>query len=293
MLRPFPLILLIECLLLAGCEDSLIDPFASGKHFTVYGYLNAFDIDHSVRVIAVRRSPENITSSAVPHAEIDAVVTSMDLTTNAPVRWTHSLQQLDDGTYGHIFNARFVVREGHRYRLVIRRSDGAESTAETTVPYLGPPVGEPARITADSVTQALVWPDAGVPDKIVVVYCAKPVGSFSCDPIEIDYGRAGRRTPNGWKVTVNLKRDLDFVRQQLGVDSLLPLELSTVEMEFTSLDEDWKAPVGEFDPDVFGQPGALTNVENGFGFWGSVARGVSTWTPDTAALDALGYVPPE
>lgn len=291
-MRLFPWTLVIGWLLLAGCEDPMIDPFTTGRHYTVYGYLNAFDNEHFVRVIPVRRSPEEISRPADPHAALDAVVTSTDLASGATVAWNHTLRQLDDGSYGHVFTSRFVVRLGHTYRLVIHRSDGAESIAETTVPNLGSPTVEPARVTPDSVTQVVRWPGAGVPDHIEVAYCAKPVGSLSCEEIVIDYGRSGRKTSGGWEVEVALGRDLRFVRQQQGFEDTLAVELSTVEMRFTSLDQAWQAPVGSFDPYVFAQPGALTNVENGFGFWGSVARSTYAWTPDPEVLDALGHVSP-
>ena len=283
---------LAAALFLAGCEDPFIDPFVEGKHFTVYGYLNSFEIDHFVRVVAVRRTPEDIPAPDAPHADIDAVVTSTNLTTNVTTRWTHTLQELDDGTYGHVFTSRFVVREGHRYRLVVQRSDGAESVAETTVPNLQAPIAMPAQITSDSITQVLVWPDAGVPERIELVYCAKPVGGFGCDDVLIDYGRTGKKTSSGWEVPIALGRDLLFVRRQLGFADEVVLELSNIDVRFTSLDSEWDAPQGEFDPEVFGQPGALTNVENGFGFWGSLARSIRSWTPDPEALRALGYVPP-
>jgi hypothetical protein len=142
------------------------------------------------------------------------------------------------------------------------------------------------------VTQVVTWPDAGVPEAVEIAYCAKPVGAFSCNDILIDYGRKGARTSEGWAMEVDLGRDLLFVRQQLGVPESVVLELSNLELRFTSLDQEWTAPQGAFDPDVFAQPGALDNVENGFGFWGSVARSIYSWTPDAEALDAMGYVPP-
>jgi hypothetical protein len=292
MMRWLTLIPACVCILLSGCEDPFIDPFVEGQHYTVYGYLNAFDVDHAVRVVPVRRSPEDIPEPDAPHADIDAAVTSTDLTSNVTIRWVHTLQQFEDGTHGHVYTSRFVVRQGHTYRLVVERSDGAASIAETTVPNLGPPVASPARIRPDSVTQVLTWKDAGVPENIEVAYCAKPVGAFSCTDIVIDYGRKGEKAAEGWAVPVELGKDLLFVRQQMGFAESLVLELSNVEMRYTSLDQKWDAPQGTFDPEVFGQPDALNNVENGFGFWGSVARSIYSWTPDREALEALGYVPP-
>lgn len=284
--------LLTVVLLLAGCEDPFIDPFVSGKHFTVYGYLNAFDVDHFVRVVPVRRTPEQIDNPNVPQAEIDAVVTSTDLSTNTEIRWTHTLQQFDDGTYGHVFSSRFVVHPGRRYRLTVRRSDGAESTAETTVPNLPEPEVDPATVTADSVSQVLHWIGAGTPQSIEVVYCAKPIGQISCSGIPINYGRAGHRTSDGWDVPVKLSRDLPFVRQRLAYPDTVILVLADVEMRFTSLDRYWVVPPEPIDPELFAQPAALNNVENGFGYWGSVARTNHSWIPDRRALESLGYVPP-
>jgi hypothetical protein len=277
--------------MVAGCDDPLIDPFVEGKHFTVYGYLNAFDNEHFVRVVAVRRSPESIPTTGSPHAELDGVVTTTDLTTGVEQRWVHTLRKLDDGNYGHLFTAAFVVRKGHEYEMVVTRSDGATTVARTRVPNLKQMEVEPAVVVGDSTFQTITWVGASTPERIVVNYCAKRVEVFRCEPVNIDYGRSGRRTEDGWAVDILLSKDLAVLRQQMGVEDSVQLELAPLDLLFTVLDDQWVLPEGSFDPEEFAQPDALTNVENGFGFWGSMSRSTGTWMPEADALAVSGYVP--
>lgn len=277
----------------SGCDGPTIDPFIEGRHFTLYGFLHEFDNEHFVRVIAVRRSPEDIPTPTSPHAEIDGRVTSTNLTTGAQHVWSHSLVQFEDGRYGHVFRATFVVRKGHTYELVVERSDGVKSIAQTTVPNLNDWQVAPAEIRDDTTSQTITWMGVGTPDDISISYCAKPVGALRCPSIVVPYGRSGRRIEEGWEVDVQLSRDLQFVRQQLGVDETLTLELASMDMLFTALDENWVLPEEPFDAEEFAQPGALTNVENGFGFWGSISRSGASWIPDAEALAVSGFVPPQ
>jgi len=200
--------------------------------------------------------------------------------------------KLEDGRFGHVFRAAFVVRKGREYELVVERSDGAKSIARTTVPNLKDWEVAPAEITHDTTSQTITWMGVGTPEDISISYCAKPVGALRCPSIVVPYGRRGRRTEEGWEVEIQLSKDLLFVRQQLGVGEGLLLELSTMDMLFTALDENWILPEEPFDPEEFAQPDALTNVENGFGFWGSISRSGASWIPDAEALAVSGFVPP-
>jgi hypothetical protein len=274
-----------------GCDDAFTDPFVEGRHFTIYGFLNAFDVEHFVRVSAVRRFPEDIQTPSSHHAEIDARVTSTDLSTGQQHLWSHRLSQFADGSYGHVFSAAFLVHKGHRYELVVTRSDEAVSTAETTVPSLRNWSVAPTEIQGDTTTQIITWPGVSTPDDIDILYCAKPTGNLACSLVIVPYGRRGRRTEEGWEVKILLSRDLLFVRQQGGFGDAILLELAPVEMRFTALDEKWILPEGQFAPTELAQPDALTNVENGFGFWGSVSRSSANWTPEPEALAVSGFVP--
>ncbi len=62
-------------------------------------------------------------------------------------------------------------------------------------------------------------------------------------------------------------------------------------MEFTALaaDSAWAPPGGVFDPDVLVVPGALSNVENGYGFIGA-GEGIRVqWIPSVNARLVAGY----
>ena len=240
----------------------MIDPFVKGRHFTVFGFLNQVDDEHYVRVVAVRRFPEDIPTPSSPHAELDGRVTSTNLTTGEQHVWSHRLARLDDGSYGHVFRASFAVYKGHSYELVVTRSDGVESVARTTVPKLTDWRVDPAEILDARATQTITWMGASTPDNISVSYCVRLIGALSCNVIVVPYDRQGRRTEEGWEVEVQLSRDLLFVRQQLGVGEAVQLELSVTEMLFTALDDKWILPEVPFDPEEFAQPDALANVEN-------------------------------
>lgn len=276
----------------AGCDDPFIDPFVEGRHFTVYGYLNESDNEHFVRVVAVRRFPEDIPRLSSPHAELDGRVTSTDLTTGEHHVWRHQLVELDDGNYGHVFRAAFIVRKGHEYQLVVTRSDGAQSRARTRVPRLSSWRTEEPVVQGDTTSQVLTWMGVSTPDEISVWYCARPVGALACQRVAVPYGRKGRRTEEGWAVNVELSRDLLFVRQTMGFGEDVVPELTFIEMRLTALDDQWVLPESPVDPNEFAQPGALSNVENGFGFWGSIAGSQASWVPDREVLAVSGYVPP-
>ena len=136
----------------AACDDPFIDPFDNDDHFfSIYGFIDVLTEQHVVRVIAVARTPEHIEDPDA--ASIDASVTSTNLSTGLSQLWTHSVEQLDDGLYAHIFRASFLVQPQHSYRLRVRRSDGATTTAETTVPLLRDPTlfeRHPINVASDS-----------------------------------------------------------------------------------------------------------------------------------------------
>ena len=251
-------------LIVSGCDSPSIDPFVTGSHFTVWGYISPFADTHFVRVIPVRRFPEEIVQPGDRHAEIDARVTSTDVARGHTRQWQHSLRRLDDGTYGHIFYSAFVVRSGGRYRLTVTRSDGMESVAETVVPSDHEVEILPAEVVDDRVIQIIRWKDVPTLENTDIIYCAAPIGIRACYDGEdgagliIGYGRKGARVGNDWEITVDLSRDFDFLRQINGLAPDLPLGLYTLHMRVIVLDAGWRVLL---DPTEFAQPGALDNVE--------------------------------
>jgi hypothetical protein len=98
--------------------------------------------------------------------------------------------------------------------------------------------------------------------------------------VRVPYGRSGERTADGWKITVNLQDDAVEMRRVLGLspDDALPL-LHAITVSIRALDDAWDPPEGNFDPEVLAQPGVLSNVEKGYGFWGGIGTYIYTWAP--------------
>ncbi len=295
-------LILTACLVLAvaACDDAFIDPFDNDqRYFTIYGFIDEIKnfepgAEHTVRVIPLTRFAERITSPTDDQATIDAVVLSTDVLTGETHPWDHTLEPLDDGTYAHIFRTRFFVRSGGTYRLDVRRSDGTTATAETTTPRL--PTSVPQRKAIEEspdavITQAVYLPELASPWEILIIYhvvfATKPHGV----DVRIPYGRSGERTDDGgWRFTLNLSEDVPRVRETNAQTNKVevPLSLTAMGLLIKILDANWDPPEGVFDPEVLAQPGTLSNVDNGYGFWGSIGLYQRNWTVDPDIAERLG-----
>ncbi len=287
-------------LLSPGCSDTIIDPFENdGHYYTIYGFLDVRETNHEIRVIPVTRRSALVESISDPNATIDAVVYTTDLNTGERIQWNHSLSSLENGTLGHVFRATFLVHQQHIYRLEVIRSDGITATAETTVPYIGTPtlfeLG-PEVFSADSseVYQDIHIPQISSPWQMEVAYLWGAVArNFRTD---VAYGRAGERSPDGgWNVRVHISNDQPAVRTNImetfaqgQFDPNSSVGLHSMGIRVHMLDENWDPPNGIFDPEQLAIPGTLSNVTNGYGFFGSVGVYQQLWNIEHLSL-ALGY----
>lgn len=271
--------------LLLGCEEE-VNPFIEeDRHFTLYGYLDTATDTQFVRVIALRRS-----LVAEAPGPLDARVTLTPLPTGTPVVLRDSLVQFRDGSDGHVFYAPLRVFPGWTYRLQIERSDGALTTAETTVPIApGAAIGNPV-FFAGGFIQPVQWSRIDtVPYRLEVWYRfqgAAPNQRFREAVVTYGAEAIGRLRNDLWEVTVRLSEDRDEVARQLGG---IEFPLLGVGMRLTMPDDAWRAPGGAFDPDLLVQPGAFTNVTGGFGFLGAVNQYTVEWVLDATTVRALGY----
>lgn len=286
--------------LLSACDETLIDPFKAGdKYFTVYGFIDQLETRHSLRVIPVTRSGEVIRSPSDPDAKLDALVYTIDDLTGKRIRWDHHLIPFENGTYGHVFTADFVVFAQRKYRLEIIRGDGKMTTAETRVPYIPDPalfIRGPEVFSADSSTihQDIRIPQIASPWGIQAVYGWRrgPDGRR----VFVDYGRPGGPTDDGgWQLRLNISEDQISVRQDLEQainDQLIrPTDLiwlASAGLQIRVLDQNWDPPDGIFDPEVLAQPGALSNVQNGYGLFGSIGLYIQEWNVEHLSM-SLGY----
>jgi hypothetical protein len=275
---------ILLALVVAGCNDTVIDPFQNeSQYFTVYGYLDEQRTDQAIRVIPVTRRNATILDPSDPNASIDAVVTTTELVSGQVTRWRHNLELLTDGTYAHIFRTSFNIRAGRSYRLDIVRNDGKMTTAETHVPNFSSrrvSVGERRMDSEGFVVQDVVLPSVPSPWDIKVIY------RFPF-PVYLPYGRvgeperpegteSGENTPADWRFTIQIDRDIDRLAQILETDPG-SVAWSSMGVQIQLLDDKWTPPLDIFDPEILSQPGALSNVDNGYGFFGSVALLQDIW----------------
>lgn len=286
--------LALTCILVTGCDDAFIDPFSNdGKYFTVYGFLdqaNNFEGGiQSLRVIPVTRQAALITDSNVDQATIDARVFTIDQSSGQELEWNYELLQLADGTYGHIFTRQLFVQASRRYRLEVRRSDGIVTYAETETPAVTNIV--PVRSTAvvnevenaRSIEQTITLPRVKAAWEIEMIYRLGDASCIGAGIYRIPYGRTGTGTGSDWVFTANISDDLSTITDQIGSNALT---LCSLGLQAQVLNEGWDFPEGEFDPNELATPGTLTNVVNGYGFFGSIALLQSDW-PIESDLHAL------
>lgn len=291
------LILLFPILL--GC-DSSVDPFVGGAPpFTMWGIINAGADTQKVRVFPIEDEP-----GINRPGDIDAKVVSTDLTTGEERMWNRREVVYEDGDVGQIFWSAFRPEHGHRYHVEVIRSDGAASHATVTVPegievsvdtrtpHAQVPVtvtgeaphifGAEMRYEATNVPPLKAWPEG------------RPVHPTVFFPVAVSYDGKGVRSQDGWEFVVDMLADVKIVRSEFERNCLVTegnpnIALRRVEFRVIAADDAWIPPGGTFDPDVLVEPGAFSNVENGYGFIAAGEIVSVRWTPVRELRDLLGF----
>ena len=212
-----------------------------------------------------------------------------------------------DSTFGHVFASNFRPVVGETYEIEVRRPDGAVSRARARVPHVNKPVVGAYRIQGDSVFQIVHWPGVTeAPAEILSVYrldsdIFKPEIQIPAAPVF--HTNEGRATDQGWEIEINLNNDVADVRAYI-VDNLpvysnlptledeanFPLGLVDVRMRVTVRDSAWTFVSPDANISRIAQPGAISNVENGFGFFGALGTEVDTWLlEDPETLRIAGF----
>ena len=277
--------------LTSGCEEAFIDPFNNdSKYFTVYGFLDEsknFQVGatQDVRVIAVTRNAENIDSPSSPQADLDGRVFLTDISLEQTRELTHRLAEIQPGEFGHIFSTRIFIQPGRRYRLEIVREDGITATAETTIPNTSSIlVDQTSPLQAgNEITQDILLAGASNIWSADMVYHISGGGCFNSTRYIIPYGRQGNSTEQGWALSVNITEDLAQIQSQLQSTNLTVCAMG---IRAKVMDDQWVLPDGELNLEEISLPENLTNVENGYGFFGAAGLFQSDWALDPA-LEAL------
>ncbi len=304
LLHPFfesvPLAFLLLALFTGCAGDTFIDPFDNeARYYTVYGYLDEVNRDHAFRVIPLTRTIPTIEAREEGEA-LDAVLRVINLSTGAVATGRYALERLSDDTFAHVFHVNQVVWQGDAFRVEVERSDGTQVWAETTVPEVHPtndaPRFSPVVEADGEIVQDIILPRMTSPWGIELWYFV------ACDqravPIRIPYGRSGERVEEGWRFTAHLSRDTPAVRMQaeaLGcpgperLEGPVPPPLIKMGIRIKKLDATWEPPNDRFSPDLFAHPTAFSNIENGYGFFGSAALYAFDWEIPDDLPGRLGY----
>ncbi len=289
-------LLLLAVSFLTSCDQSIDPVIGEDRPFTIWGYLDAHADTQRVRVFSIEER------LGVDRAgPIDATVTSTNLTTGEVHTWIDREITYSDSSVGHVFEAAFSARYEERYRLSVLRSDGAESSAEVTIP---PPVeveltdernrvivpvqihGKPPNLVDVSVTyDAITLPPAN----------PWPPGSATPPavrlPVAVSYSGKEEPTENGWLYELNLRDDFALVQEQFELSCLSRdhIALRRIYFQFLAADEQWDPPNSSFDPNLLIEPGTFSNVENGYGFFGGGYTVSTHWIPTEIILRNIGY----
>lgn len=264
-------------LVLAACDNSF-EPINEEPtdFFAIFGFLDTAADTQFVRVSPLRETLE-------PSGDLAARVSSFLIGTGEEVAWQDSLVVLDDGEAGLLFYAQLPVEPGDSYRLEVRGDDGEVTRALTQVPLrvrLDP--GPVTMDFNDRLAQQVTLVDLQrVPRSMNILYRVTPPGATDTVTVRLPLF-VFSSSSGSIVVRVPLETDREEVLSRLQVpqhDSTVVLHSLGLEIE--QLSGEWETP------------GAPVNIENGFGFFGSVARYVETWTLEAADIRQLGYTPPE
>lgn len=291
-MRFLVLAIVMICTLVA-CEDSVSPILESDRQFTIFGTLD-MDLDTQyVRVIPIRPQLETEGDT------LNVSVRTIDMETQAVTTWRDSVYVFDNGKIGHIFYAPLRVRAGKAYRLEVTPADGdLVTSAETVVPSepsvtVFPEQMEWVFTTRLFARQRIVWEGLErAPHDLEQWYRFLRISDFSYTDVKLSYDPVNRAVPGEvgqWEVDIDLVRDRDSLVTETETGPSAPL--AGVGLRITLLDDAFIPPGEDFDPEVLAQPGTLSNVENGFGFLGSVGRFSVEWLLADTTIRALGLTP--
>ncbi len=308
----FSLSVLLAAFLLAGCDETSVLPFAEHEnYFTVFGYLDAASDSQMVRVIPIRLKLDRPGASD----EIDGEVYLHALDTGTTRRWSLMEEtyndgsqglRFDDGSFGFVFLGRMRPVPGQMYELEVRRKDGKTTRARTTVPVVPAPTVEAPREEGGAIHQTVVVPGmTTAPAHLRLTFRVfsplfdrqpgKPVS------VSLSHDGEGEATAAGWRLNVNLTQDARAVRAFIAANltqfstipavedvATFPLTLQDLRLSAGVRDEAWDFVVDDPDLGRLAQPGAASNVENGFGFFGALGWGSTDWELARATAAAIG-----
>ncbi len=255
----------------SGCETP-VDVFVeSDAHYSMFGVLDVSADTQWVRVEALQDSLR--TGSTV----LDARFKMTQLSTGRQVVWRDSLFQYLNGFQAHNMWTDEPIQPLESYRLEVTRSDGAVSARTVTLPedfedpllnafpfsLINLPVsGNVCARTFDMVVDV---------EQLAALQISYVVPTVRGTDRRYDVSYIPRAEPieGGTEVRVTWVRDLQELAaldRDIGVAELLLLK--RVDLLVAAAGPGW--PDNALPDETVALPGAVTEIENGFGFVGGV-----------------------
>lgn len=296
MVVSFAILLLIGPLI--GCEEDVIAVLGTDRPYSLYGVISPQLDSQWVRVFPIEDRLEPDTTT-----RLGGQFVSTDLTTGEQHVWRDSVILDSFDQTAHVYWAPFTAEYGHAYELVVTHTNGAASKVTVDVPPLTEVVVQEPEISSIGVRiPVLIRGDAPRLLNVEVVYAVgfRPAGNETptSDLVPIPYQEGLFETPEGWIIPIRLDNDFEAVVDTLidrinnPIDRSFGVLLNSMTLRLIVANDEWNPPGGKFDVDVLVQPGALSNVENGFGFVGAGYRHAHRWNPDPAAARLAGFRAP-
>lgn len=274
-----------------GCDDTVTAILESNRKISMFATLDMNADTQFVRVIPIRETIDGFVDPS------QYALRSIDLDNGSEVEWEDSLITFADGSEGLVFFAPLRVFPGHTYRI---EASGGNSnlvtSAETTIPQI-PSVS----IGPDSAERFVTPSGFFVISRQDVVWTG-----LEREPLEIELWYRFLRTPrsgfddirfpfppDGEMLGDQLSFNLDLAAQRFVIADSIDTRRTAfigLGMRITILNTAFVPPGGVFDRELLVQPGTFSNVENGFGFIGTVGRFSTEWVLNEDTIRLLDYL---
>lgn len=258
-------VLLAAFLLLAGCDDTALDPFEeSDLHFSIGGYLDGGVDTQFVRITPVRDS------IALGPGPLDAVVTLEHLATGTTTVFNDSIFSYQGAgsptaSVAHNFWSAEPLEPRATYRLTVTGSDRAESRATVTLPDTFP---DPV-ITGGSIRMPGIKRLADV----VVTYRVLDLIRRQTATYTVSYVRDAISFEDGFLVLLNRVRDEADIALRLSGASIQVLSITVT---VAAAGPDWP-DLTDVEDETLALPTVVTNVESGVGYLGGIISKTVPW----------------
>jgi len=280
-------------MIFSACSETVETRLQIEHPFSVFGIINPKADTHAVRIFEIK---QNI--ALIRPDPIDAVVMTTHMQNGETHTWRDSVIQLEDGDYRHVYWSEFLASGGETYHLEVKRSDGAQTEAITTVP---PPITlnllEPDTLKpGQAIMPLLIEGDPPALPRIDVEYVVVGLDANGSNPLfkSVEFNYAGLAMPEsgGFLLDIDLRKDYLDIYELFDEDEstfVSAIDLRDINVTVHVGDSRWISPVGFFDENFLVEPGSFSNVTNGFGFFGSGYSEEISFRPPTLLIRRAGF----